>query len=112
MNDSFATRLMQLRRKQHLSQEMLAKELQVTRGCVTNWERGKRQPRPSQLFELSEYFHVTIDYLLGRDTAEDFHETNAQITFYNTLDISMFDAESKIAILEYYRFLKSKQSLE
>lgn len=108
MRNDFSTRLVQLRRKKQISQEILANDLQVTRGCITNWECGKRQPRPVQLEQIAEYFHVTVDYLLGRDIKENIDVLEEQVSFWNILDISMLDAESKIAIINYYQYLKGK----
>ena len=34
---------------------------------VSHWEKGHSEPSISQLITLSNYFGVTIDYLVGKD---------------------------------------------
>jgi len=110
MNDMFAKRLIMLRHKRKISQEMLAEALGVTRGCVTNWERGEREPRRAFINKLASYFEVSVDYLLGMEK-----ETNEKImdglSEQKILDISMLDAKSKMAIRSYYEYLKEQLKL-
>lgn len=48
-----------------LSQKQLAKELNVKRVNITNYELGKRMPSYDTLIKLANFFNVSIDYLLG-----------------------------------------------
>lgn len=59
-------RIIQLRKKQNMSQEKLANVLKVTRGAVSMWEIGQRQPGPDTLRKLADFFGCSVDYLLGR----------------------------------------------
>lgn len=55
-------------RKQHgyKSQKELADALFVNQTAVSQWERGVTTPSSQTLQRLSELYHVSIDYLLGR----------------------------------------------
>lgn len=62
-----AERIKMLRENQHLSQIALSKRLGVTRSSVNAWEMGISTPSTTYLVELSQIFHVSVDYLLGLD---------------------------------------------
>ena len=51
--------------KRGLTNYQLAKDLDIHPTTVANWLNGK-EPRKSTVLQLSDYFHVTSDYLLGR----------------------------------------------
>ena len=56
-----------LRLNRGLSQVELAKELFVTKQCVSNWENGNIIPSVEMLIKIAKYFSVSTDYLLGLD---------------------------------------------
>lgn len=60
-------RICELRNKKNLTQYALARELGVTRSSVNAWEMGISIPSVERIIDLSQYFHVSIDYLLGVD---------------------------------------------
>lgn len=66
----FRDRLFDLRRQAGLSQEELANLLGVTRQAVQKWEAGTSRPDMDNLVSLSDYFKVSLDYLVtGREAA-------------------------------------------
>lgn len=58
------------RESMHLTQSQVAAKLGITSVAYQNYEYGKREPNNDLLCKLAELFHVTTDYLLGRDTGE------------------------------------------
>lgn len=62
----FGERLAKLRKEKGLTQEELAKALNITRSALSLYEIGKRDPDTETLKKMAEYFGVSIDYLLGR----------------------------------------------
>lgn len=60
----FSQKLVQLRRREGLSQEQLADRLGVTRQSVSKWEGGAAMPDVGKLISLSELFGVSVDYLV------------------------------------------------
>ena len=54
-----------LRKSFNISQVQLAKELGVTKQCVSNWENDNILPSLDMLLKIAKYFNVTTDYLLG-----------------------------------------------
>lgn len=63
-------KLVDLRRRQGLSQEQLAERLGVTRQSVSKWESGGATPELSKLVALSELYRVSVDYLV-KDWVEE-----------------------------------------
>lgn len=62
-------RIRELRKQKHVAQKDLGTALGVGQSTVSAWERGRRSPEVDQLQKLSEYFEVSVDYLLGFDSA-------------------------------------------
>lgn len=63
-------RINELRVKSGMSQTELANRLNVTRSSVNAWEMGISVPSVQNLVELSQIFHVSVDYLIGLNANE------------------------------------------
>ena len=63
----FGEKLQKLRKDRGLTQEELAEALYVSRTAVSKWESGRGYPGIDSLKEISRFFGVTIDGLLGAD---------------------------------------------
>ncbi|MDE7463535.1 MAG: helix-turn-helix domain-containing protein [Clostridiales bacterium] len=61
----FSEILKELRSTKGLGQVALAKELGVSKGIISLWENGLREPTMSNLIALSEYFDISVDELIG-----------------------------------------------
>ncbi|MDO4796786.1 MAG: helix-turn-helix transcriptional regulator [Coriobacteriales bacterium] len=61
----FNEKLQELRKARSLTQEELAKAVFVSRTAVSKWESGRGYPSIDSLKELSRFFHVSIDELIG-----------------------------------------------
>ena len=62
--NSFDKNLKRLRIRNHLKQEDLAKQLNVSRQTVSGWETGRRQPDLDMLRRLAEVLDVDIEELI------------------------------------------------
>lgn len=60
----FSDKLIDLRKKNGLSQEQLGEKLDVTRQTISKWELGQSKPDMDKLIELSKLFNVDISYLV------------------------------------------------
>ena len=65
MENGFGERLRDLRIEKNVGQVELAISLGVSKGIISLWENGLREPKLSSLIALSKYFKVSIDYLAG-----------------------------------------------
>lgn len=71
-------RIQLLRKAQGLSQEELADRLGVSRQAVSKWEMGQSLPELDKMLLLSEYFHVSTDYLLKGEEAQTVEKAPAR----------------------------------
>jgi transcriptional regulator with XRE-family HTH domain len=72
MRMTFGERLYELRKIKNVSQEELAELLDVSRQSISKWENDKAYPEMTRLLFLSDYFDVSLDYLiLGRGGRTD-----------------------------------------
>ncbi len=65
-NNEFGKTIKELRISQGLSQRQLGEKFNVCNQTVSFWESGKREPDLDTLVIISDYFGVTVDYLLGK----------------------------------------------
>ncbi|NBK80468.1 XRE family transcriptional regulator [bacterium D16-76] len=85
-------RIKELRTSRGLRQTELAKVMSVTRSSVNAWEMGISVPTAAKLVELSLFFHVSTDYILGLEDREQ-------------IALDGLDAEQKgilYALLQYF----------
>ena len=54
-----------IRKKKRLSQLRVAMDLNISREALSYYENGKRSPDIGMLRLLSDYFNVSIDYLIN-----------------------------------------------
>ena len=59
------SRIKELRKQKKISQEKLAKELNVHQTAVSQWEQGRTTPDSQLLPNIAKYFNVSTDYILG-----------------------------------------------
>ncbi len=67
MNIEIANRLVELRKKNGLSQEELAARLGLSRQAVSKWERAESSPDTDNLICLAKLYNVSLDELLNTD---------------------------------------------
>ena len=56
--------LRKIRKKKNLNQLKVAMDLNISRESISYYENGKREPSLALLVQISEYFNVSIDYLI------------------------------------------------
>ena len=105
-----------LREMNNLTQTELAKELCISRSCISNYESGTRNPDYDMIKRIAEYFNVFVDYLIStsdyvempieRDKAEEFNEISRRLkSCGDNIDISGISMRKKIAIIEFSRYI-------
>ena len=65
MMNKFKENLKLLRQEKNLGQVELAKALNVSKGVISLWENGLREPSMTSLIAIAQFFKVSIDYLVG-----------------------------------------------
>lgn len=91
----FGSRIRVLRKRENMTQAILAKRLGVTKATVSSYETGARFPSSDILIAMTGIFNVSSDYLLGIETNYD-------------VDLSGLTAEEADAIKRLIRAIKDK----
>lgn len=60
-----------IRKTRNLNQQRVALDLNISREALSYYENGKREPSFDLLIKMSEYFDVSIDFLI---TGKEFTE--------------------------------------
>ena len=63
---TFGDRLRELRRERGMQQRELGELYNLSSSAIGSYERNLREPTLELLLQLSEYFGVSVDYLLCR----------------------------------------------
>jgi len=64
----FGDKLKELRTRHGISQKDLSKKINISERVIGYWETNDRFPKDDEVWKrLSEYFGVSIDYLLGNE---------------------------------------------
>ena len=95
-----------LRKKSGLSQEQLAEALNVSRQAISKWEGGSATPESDKLLALSNYFGVSLDYLL-KGGAPDAAPAEAQEEHRTMRLLSLILCFGGVAALIVYGVLRA-----
>lgn len=63
--ENFGRRIKELREERKLTQQQLAKELNIDKSTVAKYETNSISPSCQMLIIFAKYFSVSTDYLLG-----------------------------------------------
>ena len=53
-----------IRKEKNLNQQKVAIDLNIRREALSHYENGKREPSLDMLIKMSDYFNVSIDFLI------------------------------------------------
>lgn len=84
-------RITQLRKQLHLSQDELAKKVDVSRTIIGNYERNTNAPSIEILLKIAKVFNVSVDYLIGESELSSFDKELLK----RIEDIEQLDADTK-----------------
>lgn len=98
----FKDNLKQLRNKRGLSQAELAEKLGFSTGLIGMYESGKRKPSYEALEIIADFFNISIDYLMGKESKSIYYldpeaaEIAQEVQQRPELKI-LFDASRKVS---------------
>lgn len=88
-----------LRTEMGVSQQQVADVIGVSQQSINKYENHKIEPDIATLIRLADYFHTSVDYLIGHTTVHHIIEP-----------VQRYDLNSQEAdMLESYRRLTDKQ---
>lgn len=64
---NYLMKLKELRKEKNITQTDIANALNITQKSYSFYERGEREPNLKMLIDLSNFFNVTVDYILGQE---------------------------------------------
>ena len=100
---TFGERLRMLREERKITQKALSSELNVSPRMISFYENDIHFPRDAKtLIRLAEYFHVSVDFLLGHTETDEMVENLSLFAKYQALP----EAERK-SLWDYLDFLSS-----
>ncbi|SKB35524.1 Transcriptional regulator, contains XRE-family HTH domain [Acetoanaerobium noterae] len=101
---TFGNRLKMLRNEKQITQKELGSIINISERVIGYYESDDRFPKDDKvIIALSEYFNVSIDYLLGKSEIRNPYESHARIK-----DSIEDDPE----LLEFWEVLKEREDLQ
>lgn len=94
---TFGQRLLNLLYEHDISQKQLALELNIAPTTLNGYVNDRREPDYKILKQISNYFHVSTDYLLGNQSFDSLDFPPPSLTNH------------EIQVLYYYRELSPEQ---
>lgn len=85
-----------LRVQKGLTTDEVALEIGVSGGAYRNYERGERTPDFVKLGKLADFYGVSVDYLLGRDTEPKPLEQLAKISAMDVTEETLVEEYLKL----------------
>lgn len=89
----------ELRLEKKLSQDAIAKDLDISQTLVYNWETNRSTPAPEMLEYIADYFDVSVDYLIGRSKYRNLESSNSEIDNLLFSKARMLNDEQKLTII-------------
>lgn len=83
-----------------MSQESIAKELDVSQSLINNWETNRSTPAPEMLEYIADYFDISVDYLIGRSKYRNLEKDNSELENALFSKAKELSDEDKKAILQ------------
>lgn len=103
----FGERLHNLREEYNVTQKQLGKYIGISARMISFYESGKHFPRDeSILIKIADFFHVSLDYLLGHSELRDEKHLTNLCDSYKKLMVN----DQKLAS-DYIRFLSIRDKL-
>lgn len=108
-----SNRLKELRQEKDLLQKDVANYLNISTSAYGFYEQGKRTPDSEMMKKLSEFFNVSLDYLLGktdiRESADDIlNGKEPTIALHSDYQYDELPDEAKKEIENFIEFIKAK----
>lgn len=110
-NNTISARLRELRTMKGVSQDTVAESCEISRVGLARYETGQRVPVVKIASRLAEYYGVSVEYLLGKDSAEPQEKapTPDDARAEAKMLLEGMDDEQYQAALQYLKFLNTQK---
>ncbi len=111
MRIAFAKNLRTLRIQHHHTQSQLAAKLNLSKSCISNYEKAMRIPATNTLKRIAVLYGVSIEHLIGSSKRPVHHTTEDKyIDKQRYLDLNNLSPEHRRMITEFYEYLCEKDN--
>ena len=97
-----------LRKQCSLSQEQLAEILRISQSSLSKYEKDRLAIPSVVLIQMSEYFKVSVDYILGIDE-RDCPLTEKEMDDFLALQIKALNRSQKFRLIQYFNEMSTDQ---
>ncbi|MBP7056478.1 MAG: response regulator [Candidatus Omnitrophica bacterium] len=107
---NFGENLKKIRQEKNLSQQELAKKLNVAQSTIGMWESGQRTPKLGEINRLASVLNITINRLLSQPRDRKLEITKNAI-YIDGEKISELDANDVEGVIDYIAAMKKKKGV-
>lgn len=93
-------RILHLAEQRDISANKLAVECKLNNSAITRWRQNKMNPSIDALIKIANYFNVTVDYLIGR---------NSDIQLIQN-EIDTLTPPQRIAVTAFIKTMKAEEN--
>ncbi|MBP3972713.1 helix-turn-helix transcriptional regulator [Bacillus sp. WL1] len=101
---TFGNRIRDLRKQKGITQKELAQSLKLSESTIGMYERNERQPDYNTLIRIADYFNVSTDFLLGRDSNVKDDRNNIELDQWLN-DIKFAPSQKREELKRFWKFL-------
>lgn len=107
-------RIKELRNERKVTQATLAKYLGVAQNTLSYWENETYDIDTASLRKVADYFGITTDYVLCRDSAPVSQQTTDRAVSDEDIMFALFDGDKEITpemydeVKQFARFVREK----
>ncbi len=89
------------RKERGLTQQEAAKIFHVTRQTISNWENEKNYPDIPTLVAISDYYEVSLDYLMKGDV-KYMAKIKQEAKLLQSIQVGLFSVICAVALLLFH----------
>lgn len=101
--NSFGSRLVDLRERRNLKQREVAELLQLSSQAYSQYEHDRREPDLKTTYRLAKFFGVSMEYLVAGDGVLD-----EAVRPHLNEDLTTMPPEAIDDLMDYYEYLRYK----
>ena len=109
--DSFSDRLTKALEARHMTASDLSKRTGIGEGTLSNYKKGRYEPKQRILNKIAEALDVSISYLMGADVQLGRYELTQNVIHEKSQDNAYVLDEIEKFILDTYRKADARQKM-
>lgn len=105
---TLADRLKEIRKSNNLTQTELGKILGVGKTTISMYENGNSTPNDEIKLKISDYFNISLDYLLGKTNIKNHDNKEVTIALHSDVDYDDLPQEARDEIYNFIDYVRNK----